>query len=70
MSDIPLQVVINHMPHTLPHGSSLADAVAITGVQPPFAAAVNLQFVPRCQYDQYSLANHDEIELISPIAGG
>jgi len=70
MSDCPLQILINQMPYTLPQGASLADAVAVAGVQPPFAAAVNLQFVPRVQYDQYTLANHDKIELISPITGG
>ncbi len=70
MSDNSLLILINHKPYTLPHGASLADAVAISGVQPPFAAAVNLQFVPRGQYDQHALANHDKIELISPITGG
>ena len=70
MSDCTLQILINQIPYTLPQGASLADAVAVAGVQPPFAAAVNLQFVPRGQYDQYTLANHDKIELISPITGG
>ena len=66
----PLLVVINQTSYTLPHGASLADAVAIAEVKPPFAAAVNLQFVPRDQYKQHALANHDRIELISPITGG
>ncbi len=70
MSDTPLQVLINQAPHTLPQGATLADAVAQAGIQPPFAAAVNLQFVPRSQYAQHALANHDKIELISPITGG
>jgi sulfur carrier protein len=70
MSDTHLQVLINQAPHTLPQGATLADAVALAGVQPPFAAAVNLQFVPRGQYAQHALANHDTIELISPITGG
>jgi sulfur carrier protein len=70
MSDTPLQVLINQAPHTLPLGATLADAVALSGIQPPFAAAVNLQFVPRGQYAGHALANHDQIELISPITGG
>ncbi len=70
MSDTSIQVLINQAPHTLPQGATLADAVALAGIQPPFAAAVNLQFVPRGQYDQHALANHDKIELISPITGG
>lgn len=70
MSDTSIQVLINQAPHTLPQGATLADAVAIAGIQPPFAAAVNLQFVPRGQYGEHALANHDKIELISPITGG
>lgn len=70
MSDNAIHVLINQMPHTLPEGASLADAVAISGVQAPFAAAVNLVFVPRGQYAQHRLVNHDKIELISPITGG
>ncbi len=70
MSDSTIQVLINQTPHTLPQGANLADAVAIAGVQPPFAAAVNLQFVPRSRYTQHALTNHDTIELISPITGG
>ena len=70
MSDTPIQVLINQSQHTLPQGATLADAVALTGIQPPFAAAVNLQFVPRGQYAQHVLSNHDKIELIAPITGG
>jgi sulfur carrier protein len=70
MSDTTLQVLINQAQHTLPQGATLADAVTIAGIQPPFAAAVNLQFVPRGQYAQHTLNNHDKIELISPITGG
>jgi sulfur carrier protein len=70
MSDTPLEVLINQAPHTLPQGATLADAVALSGIQPPFAAAVNLQFVPRGQYAQHVLTHHDKIELIAPITGG
>lgn len=70
MCDISIQILINQKSYSLSHGASLADAIAIAGIQPPFAAAVNLQFVPRGQYDQHVLANHDKIELISPITGG
>jgi sulfur carrier protein len=70
MSDTPLHVHINQVPHTLPSGATLADAVAQVDIQPPFAAAVNLQFVPRAQYAQHRLAPNDHIELIAPITGG
>ena len=70
MSDNTIQVRINQALHTLAQGTTLADAVAIAGIQPPFAAAVNLQFVPRGQYAQHTLAHEDQIELIAPITGG
>ena len=65
-----IRVLINQAPHDLSVGATLADAVQHAGIQPPFAAAVNLQFVPRTQYAQHSLNDNAHIELISPITGG
>ena len=65
-----IDVWINQTLHTLPAKATLADAVRVSGVQPPFAAAVNLQFVPRSQYAQQRLQAQDRIELISPVTGG
>jgi sulfur carrier protein len=70
MPDITIQVLINQVPHTLLQGATLADAVAQAGLRTPFAAAVNLQFVPRGQYAQHHLSQDDKIELIAPITGG
>ncbi len=71
MTDSPaIRVLINQTPHSLPSGSTLADAVVIVGPRPPFAAAVNLQFVPRSQYAQCVLKPEDRIELIAPVTGG
>lgn len=70
MPEPTIQVRINHATHELPQGSHLADAIALADIRPPFAAAVNLQFVPRAQYALYLLQNNDQIELISPITGG
>jgi sulfur carrier protein len=70
MPEPTIQVHINHAIHDLPQGASLADAIAQIEIQPPFAAAVNLQFVPRQKYPQHVLQNNDHIELISPITGG
>lgn len=66
----PLQVTINQQPHALPAGATLSDAIARIGIQPPFAAAVNLQFVPRAQHATHPLRDGDRIELIAPITGG
>ncbi len=65
-----VQVWINQAPHTLTAPATLAHAVMHIGIQPPFAAAVNLQFVPRSRYGEHVLNDGDRIELIAPITGG
>lgn len=71
MSEAPfLQVWINQQAHRLQAPATLADAIAMVGLQPPFAAAVNLSFVPKSRYAQQTLNDGDQIELISPITGG
>ena len=65
-----MKVLINQKPHELPDGSTLADAVAAMEARPPFAAAVNLQFVPRTAYASHALAEGDAIEIIAPVTGG
>lgn len=65
-----MQVFINQVPHELPTGATLADAVARLQTRPPFAAAVNLQFVPNTQYTQKLLQVDDRIDIIAPVTGG
>ena len=63
-------ITLNGQPLALPAGATLADAAQASGVQPPFAAAVNLQFVPRAQYANTFLKTGDQVELIAPVTGG
>ncbi len=72
MADAPatITVLVNQQPCRLPAGATLADAVAQAGVRPPFAAAVNLEFVPRNRHAERLLQEGDRIELIAPITGG
>lgn len=70
MSHTFLNLRINQQPYQLPAGSRLIDAIERVGIQPPFAAAVNLEFVPRGHYAQRLLQDGDQIELIAPITGG
>ena len=65
-----LDITLNGQPLQLPAGATLAVAAQASGVQPPFAAAVNLQFVPRTQYPHTPLQAGDKVELISPVTGG
>ena len=65
-----MHVYINQVPHELPAGATLADAVSRLQARPPFAAAVNLQFVSNTQYTQKLLQPDDRIDIIAPVTGG
>ena len=65
-----MKVLVNQTPLHLNDGATLADAIAAAPVPPPFAAALNHQFVPKTSYPQTPLAEGDQIELIAPVVGG
>ena len=65
-----MQVLVNQIPYELQTSASLADAIASAGARPPFAAAVNLRFIPKTQYAATALHAGDQIEIIAPITGG
>ena len=65
-----IEVQINQNGYQLPQGARLSDAIAAAQIEPPFAAAVNLQFVPKSQHALHVLQHGDQIELIAPITGG
>jgi sulfur carrier protein len=65
-----MQVLINKNAHELAEGATVADAIAAIGAKPPFAAAVNTQFVPKTQYAEHALKQGDRVEIISPVTGG
>jgi sulfur carrier protein len=65
-----MNVFINHEPRDLPAGATLADALRVCDPPAVFAAAINLQFVPRSSYAQQLLTEGDRIEIIAPITGG
>lgn len=65
-----MQILINQQALELPDGATLLDAIASMEFKPPFAAAVNQQFVPQARYAQTRLQPHDTIEIIAPVTGG
>ena len=65
-----ITVFVNLVAYQLPSPACLQDAITTARVTPPFAAAVNLQFVPRSQYATHLLSANDQVELIAPITGG
>ena len=65
-----MKVFINQAPYDMPVDATLADAVSLLQARPPFAAAVNLQFVPNTHYTQKLLQPDDRIDIIAPVTGG
>ena len=65
-----MKVHINHQTHQLPTGATLADAIAVLQPTPPFAAAVNMSFVPNTRYRDTPLSDGDRIDVIAPVTGG
>ena len=54
-----MNISINQVPHELPEGATVADAVA-----------VNTTFVPNTRYAAHALQPGDRVEIISPVTGG
>ncbi|MET0544173.1 MAG: sulfur carrier protein ThiS [Variovorax sp.] len=65
-----MNILINDKPFELPAGATLSDAIAALAPLPPFAAAVNREFVPRSAYAARMLQPDDRIEVIRPVTGG
>jgi sulfur carrier protein len=65
-----MHVFINKNPYELPEHATVADAIAAIDAKPPFAAAVNTQFVPRTHYTEHRLQSGDRVEIIAPVTGG
>ena len=63
-------IFVNQTPYELDETASLADALTRAGARAPFAAALNLQFVPKTHYATTALQVGDQIEVIAPITGG
>lgn len=65
-----MDIQINQQTLSVADAATLADALAAYGAKPPFAAAVNGQFVPKTQYAARQLAQGDKVDVVQPVAGG
>jgi sulfur carrier protein len=65
-----MRVLINQTPCELADNATLADAIQAVEAREPYAAALNLTFVPRGRHAQTPLAEGDHIEIIAPVSGG
>ena len=66
-----MNILINDTPQTLPpQAPRWPTRSPLIQATPPFAAAVNRQFVPRSNYASHVLQPDDRIEVIRPVTGG
>ena len=45
-----MRIIVNQIEYELPHQSVISDALSLIEAKPPFAVAVNMNFVPKTQY--------------------
>ncbi|MBD7961396.1 MULTISPECIES: sulfur carrier protein ThiS [Comamonas] len=65
-----MNITINQQPVQLPANASVAAAIEHWQAKPPFAVAVNTNFVPKSRYAIHLLAEGDRMEVIAPVTGG
>jgi sulfur carrier protein len=66
-----MTVTVNGTPRDLPTGVTLADLVSqLTESPKGVAAAVNGEVVPRRSWPATSLAERDEVEVVTAVQGG
>jgi sulfur carrier protein len=65
-----MNIHINQKPFTLPDAATVTDALALFGAKPPFAVALNGQFVARGEHASKPLSAGDKLDVVSPVAGG
>jgi sulfur carrier protein len=65
-----MRVIVNQVEYDLPSQSLVSDALALINAKPPYAVAVNLNFVPKTKHAEFALNENDQIEVIAPVTGG
>lgn len=65
-----MQITINQAPFELSEGATVAEALVQFGAKPPYAVALNLEFVHRQRYTDTVLKAKDALEIVQPVAGG
>ncbi|GAB2192000.1 sulfur carrier protein ThiS [Sessilibacter sp. MAH2] len=65
------RIILNGEPKEFADVNNLDELLnAITDLPQNFATAVNMTFVPKCNYSSTVLHDGDEIELLVPMQGG
>ena len=65
-----MRIIANQIPRDLPSNSRITDLLTMIEAKPPYAVAVNLEFVPKTRHAEYVLQENDQVEIIAPVTGG
>jgi sulfur carrier protein len=65
-----MRIIANQIPRELPSNSRITDLLTMIEAKPPYAVAVNLEFVPKTRHAEYILQDNDQVEIIAPVTGG
>ncbi|MBU3602400.1 sulfur carrier protein ThiS [Polynucleobacter sp. AM-25C3] len=65
-----MRVIVNQMEMQVPDNSTIDDVLLLIDAKPPFAVAINYEFVPKTRHAEEVLHDGDEMEVIAPVTGG
>ena len=65
-----MRVIVNQVEHEVPNQSMISDVLSLIDARPPYAVAVNMNFVPKTDHAKHLLNENDRIEVITPVTGG
>ena len=65
-----MRVMINQVATEIPDNSTIDDVLLLIDAKPPFAVAINYEFVPKTRHAEEILHEGDEMEVIAPVTGG
>jgi sulfur carrier protein len=69
-ASVDMNIQINQQTFSLSEPATVVDALAACGANPPFAVAINGDFVPRTQHAARALQEGDRLDVVRPVAGG
>jgi sulfur carrier protein len=65
-----MRLIVNQIERDVPENSSIVDVLQFIEATPPYAVAVNYEFVPKGKHAKAILQEGDEMEVIAPVTGG
>lgn len=65
-----MRIMVNQIERQVPADSTIDDVLLLIDAKPPYAVAINYQFIPKTKHAEEILREGDEMEVIAPVTGG